>query len=153
MSKAQARNLQDDVAGIDNIQKKFAHKPQKFQAREPIQKFGCRRCATRHGPRECPAYGKKYKKCGKLNHFAVSCKVKKVKKIVEQTTEETLLEESYITIDTVEIDKMNTSWFEKVQIENQIEQFKLNTGAEVNVISLNMLKKLKCRRINYMIPI
>ena len=43
--------------------------------------FQCRRCQTQHGPRQCPAYGKKCSKCGLLNHFAVSCRVKNVKSV------------------------------------------------------------------------
>lgn len=79
VSKAQARNLQGDKAEIDSLHKKKTQKFNKVRGKENIQKFDCTRCGTRHGPRKCPAYGKKCKKCGKLNHFAVSGKVKKNK--------------------------------------------------------------------------
>ena len=35
----------------------------------------CRFCDLVHLPRQCPAYGKTCRKCGKYNHFAVVCKV------------------------------------------------------------------------------
>ncbi|CAB3259543.1 unnamed protein product [Arctia plantaginis] len=48
--------------------------------------FSCMRCQKQHGPRQCPAFGKRCSKCGILNHFAVSCRkipqhVKKVKEV------------------------------------------------------------------------
>lgn len=33
----------------------------------------CKKCNTEHGPRTCPAYGKKCAKCNRLNHFSVGC--------------------------------------------------------------------------------
>ncbi|CAB3229058.1 unnamed protein product [Arctia plantaginis] len=48
--------------------------------------FSCMRCQKQHGPRQCPAFGKRCSKCGILNHFAVSCRkipqhAKKVKEV------------------------------------------------------------------------
>ncbi|XP_046409067.1 uncharacterized protein LOC124173947 [Ischnura elegans] len=45
------------------------------------KKFQCNRCQTKHAPRECPAYGRKCDKCGMLNHFAISCRVKNVRHV------------------------------------------------------------------------
>ena len=37
--------------------------------------YDCKKCGKRHGPRQCPAYGKVCAKCGNKNHYAVGCKV------------------------------------------------------------------------------
>lgn len=71
ISKTQARNLQGDVAEIDKVRKKTLKKIHRDKDKDTSQKFDCTRYATKHGPREYPAYGKKCKKCGKLNHFVV----------------------------------------------------------------------------------
>lgn len=38
------------------------------------KEFDCSRCGQRHGRRECPAYGRKCKKCHGLHHFSSMCK-------------------------------------------------------------------------------
>lgn len=38
------------------------------------KEFDCSRCGQRHGRRECPAYGRKCKKCQGLHHYASMCK-------------------------------------------------------------------------------
>lgn len=51
------------------------------QNRDGATNGKCTRCQKNHKPRECPAYGKKCKNCGKVGHFAVGCRVKTVKEI------------------------------------------------------------------------
>ena len=34
----------------------------------------CSNCARQHAPRQCPAFGDKCKKCGRLNHWAKCCR-------------------------------------------------------------------------------
>lgn len=51
------------------------------------ENFLCKRCQRVHGVRECPAYGKKCNKCGILNHFAKSCKVRNIKNVEEEEGE------------------------------------------------------------------
>lgn len=135
VSKVQARNLQ---AEIDSIRKKEQKKSKIIKGKEATQKLDCRRCGTRHGPRECPAYGKKCNKCGKLNHFVNSCRVKKVKELTEQVNTDPASKESSFCIDYIEIGKIDARWIETVQIENN-DKFKLDTGADVNVLPLNIV--------------
>lgn len=143
VSKAQARNLQGDKAEIDSLQKKKKHqKFNKVKGKE-TSKFDCRRCGTKHGPRECPAYGKKCNKCSKLNHFAVSCKVKKVKEITEHANVDAESKDSSFCIDNIEIGNINTRWYETVKIGENNIKFKLDSGSDVNVIPLNIYDKIK----------
>ena len=43
----------------------------------------CGKCGRLHPPKQCPAWGKKCKKCNKLNHFAAQC----TNKLVNYTSE------------------------------------------------------------------
>lgn len=36
--------------------------------------FDCKRCGRSHGPKECPAYGKKCKNCNREGHWAAVCR-------------------------------------------------------------------------------
>lgn len=40
------------------------------------QSFNCKRCGTKHGYRECPAYNKNCASCGGRGHFKVMCRTK-----------------------------------------------------------------------------
>ena len=33
----------------------------------------CKFCSYEHAPKQCPAYGKECRKCGKMNHFQSKC--------------------------------------------------------------------------------
>ena len=57
----------------------FTRKGQGSRARARIRSKGkvCSKCGTSHPPRECPAWGKKYHKCGNKNHFSTQCRSKR----------------------------------------------------------------------------
>ena len=57
-----------------NYKKKSNFKPgQQKQGQKKKTMFQCRSCGTKHGPKQCPAYGKQCNKCHKYNHFASVC--------------------------------------------------------------------------------
>ena len=39
--------------------------------------YNCTRCGRKHGPKQCPAYGKECSKCKRKGHFAEQCRSKK----------------------------------------------------------------------------
>lgn len=47
----------------------------------------CKKCNKRHGPRNCPAFGKTCSLCKKINHFAVGCKSKNSVHYIESNEE------------------------------------------------------------------
>uniref|UniRef100_A0A6P7F7S7 Uncharacterized protein LOC114325817 n=1 Tax=Diabrotica virgifera virgifera TaxID=50390 RepID=A0A6P7F7S7_DIAVI len=103
-------------------------------------KFKCTRCTRIHSPRECPAFNLKCEKCGKLNHFAVACRVRMVRQLegsVEvgpnnssqgDNNSEFLMYTLYV------VDVKSNSWFETVNVINKPVNFKLDTVAEVNIL-------------------
>ncbi|CAI5669105.1 unnamed protein product [Oreochromis niloticus] len=50
--------------------------------------FNCKRCGTKHASRQCPAYGKQCKNCGKMNHFARMCRSRKVHTVADEATDQ-----------------------------------------------------------------
>lgn len=99
--------------------------------------FNCRRCQKCHGPRECPAFGKNCTKCGMLNHFAVSCRVKKVQEVKYSESDESL----YCgAVKATSIDK--SDWIESIQIEGNAVKCKLDTGADVSIMPKQIFDKI-----------
>ncbi|KAB0797432.1 hypothetical protein PPYR_08426 [Photinus pyralis] len=148
ISKSQARNLQGASVEVEVIKKKSANRNYKSVSKTSSERFECRRCQTVHGVRECPAFGRSCNKCGQLNHFAVSCQVKNVKVLQEQDEQSDELE---FTINSIGVRNQNKkvlsikSWFQNVNVGDHhvpIKFIKLDTGADVNVLSRKMLSEV-----------
>ncbi|KAK9712438.1 hypothetical protein QE152_g24881 [Popillia japonica] len=69
VSKIEVKNLQENTIEIEEIRNKRIVRNKQVGKGNSSTNFKCRRCSRVHGPRQCPAYGKKCKKCG-----AKSCK-------------------------------------------------------------------------------
>ncbi|KAK9746375.1 hypothetical protein QE152_g6141 [Popillia japonica] len=104
----------------------------------------CGRCGRSHDHNRCPAYGKSCKKCGKLNHFAIKCKSRIVNSINDNKVEPDsyVLANIKIIVDTIEND-----WFQDIQFVNINKEisFKLDTGAQINVLPLHVYKQLNIK--------
>ena len=53
--------------------KKSKSKDKRSQSRSQSGIHDCKYCGSNHQCRQCPAYGKVCKACGKKNHFAKKC--------------------------------------------------------------------------------
>ena len=69
------KSIQYDSIGNQRSRpkKKFKPKDKRPQSRSQSGIRDCKYCGTNHQPRQCPAYGKTCKHCGKKNHFAKKC--------------------------------------------------------------------------------
>lgn len=120
-------------------------------------KYHCKKCNYKHGPRECPAYGKYCKNCKKANHFAVGCRSTKNQMYNNKNVQEINVEEEDSIEDITELfqvhslnDTVNTVcthsrediWTQDVEINNHKINFKLDTGAQVNVLPFKTFKKI-----------
>lgn len=107
--------------------------------------FSCNKCAESHGINEFPANVKNCKNCGKPNHFAVKCRNRANKGQVNEVQINNKNEEedvTYLTLNCTESEK-HRNWTDTVVIESEKElKIKLDTGAQLNVMSLKELKKL-----------
>ena len=108
----------------------------------------CRNCGKSHQPRQCPAYGATCNKCGKQNHYARMCRTGQTRKTVHEIDTEL----DGLFIGTVRLDQLQSrrdkSWFSSIKVDNMPVEFKLDTGAEANVLPLKVFNSMarKTRR-------
>lgn len=115
----------------------------------------CSRCTFSHKINECPAYGKTCNKCSRPNHFSNACRERKVNTI---TTNENVKEyqvnlDDEFCIDTLENvynacetdDAVVYPWIEKLLVNGKAVSFKVDSGAETDVLPLSKVKQLNDR--------
>lgn len=90
-------------------------------------------------PKSCPAYGKLCHNCGKNNHFAKCCKAEASRKKVHTVEEEP--EEFFVdSVQSSTADK--AEWIVPLTVNETIIPFKIDTGAQVNLLSIDDYKTL-----------
>lgn len=94
----------------------------------------CGRCGTKHERRKCPAYGKLCTRCGFRNHYSSMCRTKTPSRVhsVEEENSDPAFENFYV--DTVQSSHTRKEWIVPLKIHNSIIPFKLDTGAQVNIL-------------------
>ena len=114
----------------------------------------CGRCGYSHTRQKtCPAMGQECRKCGKRNHFASVCRGKeKIHTIQDDLYESEDSEDSQTEfhIGEVSTQKSANEVFVPVRIWDNVHKkkeinFKLDTGAQVNVIPHKLWKKMNCK--------
>ncbi|XP_053696549.1 uncharacterized protein K02A2.6-like [Sabethes cyaneus] len=91
----------------------------------------CSYCGYDHPKGKYPAFGKNCTACGKLNHFSRACTSNKIKSAGEV---------SVCYIDVIET-REGTQWNEEVRIGSMNIRFKLDTGADVNILPARVLSE------------
>ena len=73
------KSVQYDVIGQRDRgrSKKTSKSKDRFKSRSQSGGRDCKYCGSNHPHRQCPAYGKNCKTCGKKNHFAKKCRSNK----------------------------------------------------------------------------
>ena len=119
----------------------------------------CHRCDTSHAPRSCPAYGKQCRKCKKYNHFAKCCRQSSIEKgkadmvnfrdeaetydLFAYAVEQEREQESPACANTVDSKpKRKRQWFVTVMINGHSPSFKVDTGADCNVMGKHTCDQL-----------
>ena len=102
----------------------------------------CRYCGETHPPRRCPAYGKTCARCHRRNHLAKVCQKpqwrtdqpRKVNTLQEGTDSEE--EEDALFLAPLFIGNLEegSQWQEDIDVGQTSIRFKLDTGANANVI-------------------
>lgn len=103
----------------------------------------CKYCGSKHKPRQCPAYGKDCAKCGKRNHFARVCKSKTKSSIAAVDMDDPEFDIGEI-VNAASAKTVNNSnnWYKKLLINNQTIRFKVDSGAQVNIITKRVFDSL-----------
>ena len=125
---------------------------------DPEAQDRCSRCGYNHGNRRCPASGQTCNKCKGRGHFAKQCFSNVRKGQVQEVTQDYVydnhssvdvcefqldtleiqdsgFEVMDSTLDTVEIRDNHSPWFEKLKICGKEVLFKVDSGADVTVVS------------------
>ena len=104
-----------------------------------------------HPPRKCLAYGKKCKQCNGMNHFANVCQgggFRKSSKPVHTLRSEADIEgtgdDGQLFVGTLFIgDIQANDWQTKLRFSDTPVTFKLDTGAQANVLPVNVYGRIK----------
>jgi hypothetical protein len=118
---------------------------------DKVKTFNCKKCGDNHEPKSCPAFGKKFKLCKKLNHFAKQCRARKRIHELENFDEDSDSSDNQLYIGELKVhavesqnqSKGDNAWYSLIKIGNKTVKFKLDTDAETNVIPKNVLSKLR----------
>lgn len=78
--KATAIHDSANVAVVKNKTRKFT--PQK-KNKEDLAAYSCKRCGSRHEPRQCPAFGKRCSKCNGKKTFCKTMLIKRQAQVSE----------------------------------------------------------------------
>lgn len=90
----------------------------------------CNYCGRYHEKFQCPAYGQRCAKCNKYNHFAKVCRVYSVQ---DNSTDQ--------VCSMSHSKNIRDEWLVDLQINNNNIRFKLDTGADANVLPLKFLSQ------------
>ncbi|KAJ8386329.1 hypothetical protein AAFF_G00174260 [Aldrovandia affinis] len=121
-------------------------KPQLNSARVALQEEwrtrACRNCGRLHKPRQCPAYNMDCRKCGKKNHFAAVCRSNPDVALVEAEAPD--VNALYIAgiSRAHKGNSRDTGWSSSLRVGGTLVTFKLDTGAEANLLPLAVAEEL-----------
>ncbi|XP_072159570.1 uncharacterized protein [Bemisia tabaci] len=137
---------------------------QQSHATGELKKIDCKWCGKQHVRDKslCPAQGKTCTRCKKLNHLAEVCRSKQVAEVrVEpssaSSSQNSDFEEYYCSdvslIETISarapiqcsaesVALSNTGWLHSLKVNNIVINFKLDTGACVNILPMYLFKKM-----------
>lgn len=153
-NRGSASNKNRQAAARPNMRRSDSDRRSKgwVQTRKAtFQRMECGRCGFNHDARNiCPARDKKCSKCKKYNHFSRKCKSHVVNML--ETNEDTSnepREQCNYTLGTMYINNLDphsdSDWYEKIKIKdcNQCVEFRLDCGADCNVIPLAIFQNMK----------
>lgn len=129
---------------IDTIHKQRVN----YRKEKKNYRNNCGKCGKIHEPRKCPAFGKKCVLCNNLNHFAVMCRNKNIYRkkkqaysLEKEENQSVSDSDNNYTIGSLNyIDNIKLQWREKINILGLNIEFKLDTGADCNTLSLKLFK-------------
>lgn len=116
------------------------------QNRNNARRNNCMFCNRQHKPRQCPAYGQTCSRCSKLNHFSEVCRARIVNTI--ETVDDNSSDNNEFYVESIEMnvntaatdDAFGMTWTEKIRINDKHVAFKIDTGAEMNVLPLSVVR-------------
>lgn len=148
VTKEQLKVLQEqDIVNMVKKHKSYGTRNKQSVTPGKAKITDCRSCGGEHEINNCPAYGKKCSKCGKLNHFRRKC-YKNTRQLNQMEQQE---DTGGLCVETVKVNSQlrrvdATCWLEVVRVNGMEVRFKVDTGAEVNIIPLRVIEKMGCSK-------
>ncbi|KAK3103001.1 hypothetical protein FSP39_015684 [Pinctada imbricata] len=134
---------------VDAVRKggrKSEPKPKSNSGTRP-KEINCKQCGRTHVWNRCPAYGQICHKCGKPDHFANTCKVaKKKKKKVYGVDHDSSSNDDELNVGAVSTQKSKSGWTVNLTLEQSSVKFKIDTGAQCNIIPKHICNKIGIKR-------
>lgn len=150
VSKQQLKSITEDDKSVHAFRRDTQHKQSKFKGKSQQkeyrkdlpkqQKYHCQKCGLEHFPKSCPAFGKLCNQCKKPNHFRKMCKSRRIHTVEE---EEEASPNEFFVGSIEKHPKNEDSWNVKVNLNGKSVTFKLDTGAQANVIPYKIYKSVK----------
>ena len=146
-TSSQLKSLSTSATSKEAQQDVFAVQ-KRHPSEKPKQKPKCDKCGNQHYHQQvCPAQGVECYNCGQKNHFAKVCRTrsvtkyhKKVHSVVQHDNSDSSEE---FFIDMVKCSTNNSSdWKVTILVNGQKTSFKIDTGAQCNVISIQTCRQL-----------
>ena len=151
VTKAQMKNLTEEEKTVHVVRQKqqsaaaFASDSQAQRTEKTgQQKIQCTSCGYKHfAQARCPAMGKTCLRCGGADHFRKVCTHVK-KKVSAMETEDPSSDEELLLIGAVTAKQASggSDWFADLKINKKTVRFKLDTGAQANVLPETMYTKV-----------
>ena len=130
--------------GAENLDLKALKAKRSFQPSK--QQSQCGNCGGRHLARKkCPAAGSQCYKCGLQNHFAWVCRSgtqPSRQRVHEIHEDQEASSEKELVVAAVENEPSRKDWSTTVTINAHHITFKIDTGAQCNVMSNNTYKRV-----------
>ena len=155
LSEEQAGHLHHGEFKNVHAVKQQYRKSERQYKNKPSENQICTKCSHRHDKRKCPAYGKECYKCKGVNHFAACCKNKsknvyrkQVNTVASAVTDSDSDEPHSQSLFVGVVDRHDKGRQERkemsmtMNIGEQRVKIKLDTGAQCNVMSEQLLKEI-----------
>ncbi|XP_061876955.1 uncharacterized protein K02A2.6-like [Entelurus aequoreus] len=149
----------DNAAAVGAVSYQRRQRTQTRPARQSEDEMiSCKRCGTKHKPRQCPAFGKQCSSCQGKNHFAKQCfskwKEGKKGKTVNIVDEPDLSDTFFVGMVNLESEQISKpdnvndvtgedTWIAPLMINGTVVTMRLETGAKANLISMCDVKAMK----------
>lgn len=109
----------------------------------------CKFCGKTHQPRNCPAYGKMCHKCKRKGHYKSMCNARSVACLSNVDSDDSdvfnLNGLEVFDVNPIHANSVSKSWIEKIRVEGKNIPFKIDTGAEIDVIPLHVIVKMNSK--------
>ncbi|KAI7800957.1 hypothetical protein IRJ41_017925 [Triplophysa rosa] len=101
----------------------------------------CKRCGRNHGRGEtCPAKSAECRKCRKKGHFAAVCRTRAVHEVIKPPEGSNV---THFLGELIQIDDVKKAWMVTLPIQGTDIDFKIDTGADISVMSEKTFSVLK----------